>query len=106
MDRDEARAMDVRSMSPATKLWANLKAKYENAGAVSQFSLLEQVFYTELEDGENLLKSFNSVVDLALQAYGNQLTKNTFQVLALTCMISHLPSLSHIKSTIYSEIQW
>ncbi|KAF9044032.1 hypothetical protein BJ165DRAFT_1543077 [Panaeolus papilionaceus] len=104
MDRDEARALDVRDLQPATTLWKTLKGKYETAGAVSQFTLLEQVFYTDLEDGGNLLKSFNSAVDLTTQAYGSKLTKNTFQVLALTRMISRIPSLSHIKSTIHSEI--
>ncbi|KAF9043428.1 hypothetical protein BJ165DRAFT_1405734 [Panaeolus papilionaceus] len=104
MDRDEARALNVRDLQPATLLWKTLKDKYETAGAVSQFMLLEQVFHTELEDGENLLKSFNSAVDLASQAYGSKLTRNTFQVLALTRMISHIPSLSHIKSTIHSEL--
>ncbi|PPQ82999.1 hypothetical protein CVT24_011810, partial [Panaeolus cyanescens] len=102
MDLDEAKAMNVRDIKPATALWATLQKKYENLGAVNQFSLLEQVFSTDLEDGDNLLKSFNAAVELATRAYGSKLSKNTFQVLALTRMISRIPSLSHIKTTIYN----
>ncbi|PPR07145.1 hypothetical protein CVT24_010767 [Panaeolus cyanescens] len=104
MDLDEAKAMNVRDIKPATTLWSTLQRKYENLGAVNQFSLLEQVFSTDLEDGDNLLKSFNAGVELATRAYGSKLTKNTFQVLALTRMISRIPSLSHIKTTIYTEV--